>query len=194
MATDLPDKVVAALELLARGQRSHRRAVASEHGLSPLQAELLSTIGGGTPPQPVVGALAFELGVSQPTVTDSVRALEAKGLVDRLPDPDDGRRTTVALTRQGARVAVEVAAGGDDLSDAVRSLDRAAQETTLGALLALVAHLVGTGTITVARTCPTCRYRERVGDGSSRCSLLDQPLAPADLRVDCPEHQPARPA
>lgn len=188
---DLTAKVTAALEQLARGQRRGRRALATGHGLSPLQADLLATLAEDALPQPRVGRLALELGVSQPTVTESVRALEAKGLVRRLADPADGRRTTVALTRSGSRLAAAVRRGHDHLSDAVRVLDRPSQEVMLRATLDLIAHLVGTGTIDVARTCLTCRFHEQLPDRVSRCSLLRQVLAPADLQVDCPEHEPA---
>lgn len=189
---DLADRVVAALERLARAERGHRRAVAAGHGLSALQADLLTTLARGAPPQPLVGLLALELGVAQPTVTDSIRVLEGKGLVVRLTDPDDRRRTAVALTRQGARRAADVLDSGDELSHAVRSLPLSMQEATLEALLTLIARLVAAGMVDVTRTCLTCLYYEPVGGRNGRCTLLGQPLAPADLRVDCPEHQSAR--
>ena len=63
----LPAKVVDALARLARGQRAHRQAVATQHNLTPLQLELLVTLGQAPPPEPLVGALARELAVTQPT-------------------------------------------------------------------------------------------------------------------------------
>ncbi|MGE3618832.1 MAG: MarR family winged helix-turn-helix transcriptional regulator [Acidimicrobiia bacterium] len=187
---DLAGKVAAALDRLAHARRAERQAVATRHGLTPLQADLLAVLRGGPPPEPLVGALAAEVGVTQPTVTDSLRALEGKGLVRRRPDPRDGRRATVELTVAGTHLAAELADTPDAVVEAVRGLDRAQQEAALEALLALIARLVDVGAITVARTCATCRFH-RFERGVHRCTLLDVELPPAELRVDCPEHQPA---
>jgi DNA-binding MarR family transcriptional regulator len=48
--------------------------------------------------------LAAELGVDVSTVSRQVQALEQKGLVDREPDPDDGRAMLLQLTRKGKAV------------------------------------------------------------------------------------------
>lgn len=188
---DLPSKVVAALDRLARGQRSFRQSMASRYGITPLQVELLSVLAEGPPPVPQIGLLAAELGVTQPTVTDSVRALELKFLVERRTDSADRRRTTVVLTPTGRRLAAELATADTELADAVRSLDRPSQEAALETVLTLIRHLVDTGTISVARTCFTCRFHQRSDTGESRCTLLELDLPPAELRVNCAEHVPA---
>jgi DNA-binding MarR family transcriptional regulator len=185
---DLPGKVVAALDRLARGQRSRRQVVAATYGITPLQADLLVTLSAGEPPAPVVGLLARELGVSQPTVTDSLRTLERKQLITRHRHTADARRVSAVLTPSGRRLVTKLAVGDQELIDAVAALDRSGQEALLGNALALIAGLVDSGFISVARTCLTCRFRERDGAGH-RCALLDMALGPADLRVNCPEHR-----
>jgi hypothetical protein len=51
------------------------------------------------------------------------------------------------------------------------------------------------GVVGVARTCPTCRFFRSTAEpnvaASNHCALLDMPLRPGDLRLDCPEHEPA---
>lgn len=187
---DLPGKVVAALDRLARGQRSHRQSVAWEHELTPLQVEVLRVIAEGTPPRPTVGLLAAELGVTQPTVTDSVQALAAKGLVVRSPDPDDRRRTLVALSPRGRAVAESVRAADATLAAGVAALPAGEQVDLLGSLLDLIAGQVHAGVIDVARTCRTCTFFDDDGE-TRRCTLLDMVLEPADLRVNCPDHRAA---
>jgi DNA-binding MarR family transcriptional regulator len=189
----LPAKIVAALDRLARARRSHRQATASKLGLTPLQLELMSAIADGPPPEPLVGLLALELGVSQPTVTDSLLALERKRLLTRHRAPTDRRRTTVALTDAGWRLVHECSRADRDLREGVAALDRGEQETTLEALLALIGHLVNVGVIDVARTCLCCRFHEHTPGQAHRCRLLEVDLPTADLRVNCPEHEPLRP-
>lgn len=185
---DLAGKIVAALDRIAHARRTQRQVFATESGLTLLQVELLATLADGAPPQPLIGLLATELGVSQPTVTDSVRALERKDLVRRDPDPSDARRTLITLTPDGRRMVVELAARDRAFTRAVADLPTGTQEQTLGALLGVIGNLVGTGAITVARTCLTCRFHRRE-QGTDHCDLLQAELPAPDLRVNCPEHQ-----
>ncbi|MFD4422109.1 MarR family transcriptional regulator [Agromyces sp. NPDC058484] len=183
-------KLAAALGQLARARRIHRQDVATRHGLSPLQLELLATIAAGEPPEPSVGLLARELGITQPTATDAITALERKGLVRRDRVVDRRRRTHVRLTPPGR----ELASLDDPFVAAAHTVDPDLRDATLEGALSMIAALVHDGTITVARTCLTCRFHRRDGDGGSRCDLLGMPLPRSELRVNCPEHQPAEPA
>ena len=60
-------------------------------------------------------------------------------------------------------------------------------------LMRLIGTLQGSGVVTVARMCVTCRFfRRDVHPGSAsphHCGLLDVPLGVGDLRADCPEHE-----
>ncbi|MET8411314.1 MarR family winged helix-turn-helix transcriptional regulator [Streptomyces sp. NPDC005195] len=80
--------------------------------------------------------LAQALGQAPRSVTQSVEALERRGLVARTPDPDDGRCKLVRLTPQGSTALLAGMAArertlralfgtleGRDLSDLDRLLD-----------------------------------------------------------------------
>src|ERR1700722_15046399 len=69
------------------------RRLDHELGLSPARFALLATLRYRGPQ--TVGRLAQLEDVSQPTVTKLVNALEAAGLVQRQPDPADGRGSLV---------------------------------------------------------------------------------------------------
>lgn len=183
--------IVAALDRLARAQRRHRQAVASASGLTVLQVELLLCLAGGVGASPSVGTLAREVGVSQPTATDSLRALVAKGLVVLAPGARDRRRRVAALTTQGRRLVAEVARADEAVRAVVAGLDPRDQDATLTALLGIIARFVEAGLIEVARTCLTCRFHRVSDAGAHHCTLLRSDLAPGQLRVDCPEHVPA---
>lgn len=59
-------------------------------------------------------------------------------------------------------------------------------------MLGEIARLHDAGVITVNRSCLTCRHYQPPGPRSrARCLLLARPLPDRDLRVDCPEHEPA---
>ncbi len=185
-------KLVVALDRLARAQRQHRQTAASRLGLTPLQAELLSLLAAGPPPAHVVGELARELGVRQPTLTDSASALERKGLIVRRRLANDRRRTGLALTAAGHELASELSRSQAELIEALAGLAAEECTSTYVAVLGVIKRLVDSGIIEVARTCLTCRYFAPATETAGRhCTLLDMPLPDEALRVDCPEHEPA---
>jgi DNA-binding MarR family transcriptional regulator len=54
-----------------------------------------------------IGALATAERVRPQSMAQTVTDLESAGLISRRPDPEDGRRTLVALTDQGRRALAE---------------------------------------------------------------------------------------
>ena len=77
------------------------------------------------------GELARRARLSKQTLTTMARALEAAGLVERRPDPDDARATRVFLTKRArdfAPVAARILAELDDR--AARSLPLGLPELT----------------------------------------------------------------
>lgn len=64
-------------------------------GLSPAHMPVFFALERGPRPQK---ALAERAGVEQPTMTATLQRMERDGLVERIPNPDDGRSTLVRLT------------------------------------------------------------------------------------------------
>jgi DNA-binding MarR family transcriptional regulator len=185
--SELDRKLLAAVERLGRALRAARQHLATRHRLSLLQIHLLEQLADRRARR--VGELAAELDISQPTASDAIATLHDKGLVTRRRDVDDGRATVVALTARGVELATTVAAelapllAGDH---ATAADDRA---TALRVLLGEISRLQRAGVITVNRSCLTCHHFRPPQDGAAHCLLLDEPLADADLRLDCPDHR-----
>ncbi len=84
----------AAIHLLRRLQRED-----SKLGLSGARLSALSVLVFGGP-RPL-GKLAVTEGISAPSMTRLVSAMEADGLVDRVPNSEDGRSVIVRATPKG---------------------------------------------------------------------------------------------
>lgn len=186
---DLDRKMLAAVERLGRALRAARQRVATRHELSQLGLSVIETLSGDQDRR--VGDLAAELNVSQPTVSDALATLSGRGLIDRARDPQDMRSTLVSLTDEGAVVASGIATELRPLLAAESGTvnDRA---VTLRVLLGEIARFQNAGVISINRSCLTCRHYQPPGDRTrARCLLLEMELRDQDLRVDCPEHEPA---
>lgn len=101
--------VVPVIRELARCYQAFQR-VSDAHirrcGLTPPQFDIVVTLGN------TAGMTFKELGgrtlITKGTLTGVVDRLEARGLVERMASPTDGRSTLVRLTAQGDRVFREV--------------------------------------------------------------------------------------
>ena len=121
-----PDLDVAPLSVLSRVTRlarhldRERRAAFAEHGLEAYEFDVLSALcRSGAPYELTPGQLVRQTLVGSGTTTNRLDRLESRGLIDRRPDPEDGRMRRVRLTDRGRdRVDAAVA----DLLDRERRL------------------------------------------------------------------------
>lgn len=176
-------KLLALLERLAQAERSLLTREAHRLGLTALQAQLLLHLSART--RGVV-ALAELLALTPATVSEALTALERKGFLQRHRDPEDGRRYLLEPTEEGAQVAQSLRAYAEPLRQALARVD---QEALLVPLMEVLAHLVRQGVVAETGMCFTCRHLRR-GRGFF-CDLLHLNLSLPDLRLACPDHQPA---
>jgi DNA-binding MarR family transcriptional regulator len=98
---DLPGRLhAAALHLSRRTARDD-----ASRGISSARLSALSALVGGG--RRTIGALADAEGVTAPTMTRLVAAMERDGIVVRSPDPDDRRAVWIEATAAGRRLLLD---------------------------------------------------------------------------------------
>ncbi|MCS7480488.1 MarR family winged helix-turn-helix transcriptional regulator [Umezawaea endophytica] len=163
------------------------------HNLSPLQADIVTFLAEQTGPRrqgDVVGALAS----TPPTVSDAVKALRAKGLLESVRDPQDGRATVVRLTPEGDAEARRLGDVSQVMSEAFSVLSEADLAAMLRGTATIMKGLQDRQAIPVSRMCLTCRFfrpNAHPHDAARphHCAFVDAPFGDAELRVTCPDHQ-----
>jgi DNA-binding MarR family transcriptional regulator len=192
---DVDAKIVAALEMLSQVFRARLREEAWERDLSPTQAQFLIYMLYHDVQLRRVSELAREFDLTKATVSDAVASLETKGLVQREQWPEDRRVVTLQLTPDGEKLAAILSEWADPVREHLERFSPEEREAVLHFLIGLIGSLQRSGLITVARVCVPCTFfRQDIHPGEPAphpCGLLDVPLSRADLRVDCPEHEPA---
>jgi DNA-binding MarR family transcriptional regulator len=187
---DLDSRVVVALERLTHLFRVKLWQENRRHGLSPIQLQILIHLLYHRRDLCTVSQLAREFNLTAPTISDAVRILEEKRLLESHRDVRDRRISTLALTARGRTIAREAGLFANDLKHRVARLDPEVKATVLAALLQTIAGLQEDGIISPARMCLSCRFYERRDAEHFQCKLLQKTLPARDLRVDCPEFQP----
>src|SRR5512132_701792 len=175
----LDRRVTVGLAKIGIALKQQAWAEAGGRGLNPTQGQALALLR-ANPDGLRLGALAEQLGVTAATTSDSVAALQRKGLVTKEPMAGDGRGVIVLLTPAGTREAAAAAAWPDFLLEAVGELSTVEQATFLRALVAMIRTLQEKRRIPVARMCVSCRFfRPLVHDDSVRphhCAFVDAPF------------------
>ena len=101
-----PGELRTALTAASRAYKSAGADALRELGLHPGQDFLLDALLVEGPM--TAGDLARRLRVEGPTVSRMSQRMESGGLVSRLADAADGRRTLISLTPRGRRLAAKV--------------------------------------------------------------------------------------
>lgn len=169
-------------------------ASAGALGLSALQLQMLQLLAQRSGSE-TVGFFARRFMISAPTVSDSLRVLESRGLVSKSRDSADARVVNVAITPEGREAVAAAAASAEKLKLLVAGWDEGRRAEILPALIDLIDGLQREGMIPVDRMCVACRYfaincDTEGGSAPYFCRFINAPLRALDLRVDCPDFEP----
>ncbi|RPE13357.1 MarR family transcriptional regulator [Chitinophaga lutea] len=185
-ATNTASKVVAALERLSEAFRVLLWQEAKQHGISPIQVQILTYLLHYPDKFKTVTNLASHFNMTKATISDAIKSVESKGFLKRKEDVNDNRSHTLLLTREGKNIARKIEDFANPIQDSVNNLAPDKQAGLLEQLLYLIQDLNRNLVITPQRMCLNCRFYEQKGK-LHYCNLVNAFLNAGDLRVDCPE-------
>ncbi len=186
LQSSLGDRVLLLIERIARLAR------AADHagGLNPAQAEALRYLARANRFSRHPAALAAYMSATRGTASQTLIALEEKGLIERRPDPRDGRGVLVALTKKGEAKIRDSATR--DLAAAIEAAGEAGPlAVRLEGALRAALDARGGRAFGVCRTCRHFRPDQRKGRTPHHCALLNEPLGETDARAICVEQEAA---
>ena len=166
------------LERIANLVRAEQRRLAAEHGLSTAQLEALHYLTRCNRYSDTPLGVADYLGTTKGTASQSLAALETKGLIKKTTDPDDGRMSHCHVTAAGKRLAAKC------------SLDaHAVNPIPKKALIEVLHRLQVANDRRTFGACHSCIHFRRRGRGQ-HCGLTGETLRDADVDKICREHEP----
>ncbi len=182
-----PERIAALLERLGRILQNEAHA----DDLKPAQWEALRYLARANRFSRRPSAVTAYLGVTKGTVSQTLNALERKGLIAKKAAGADRRNVSIEITRKGRALLK-----GDPLfamEAAARTLPaKSAQsvEAGLAAILTETLRRRGGHPFGACRTCRHFRKNAKAGD-PHYCALLDEPLSAPDGDMICVEQEPA---
>ncbi len=192
--SDLEERLAIALDKLGTALKLRVREDADRHGLSPTQLQILAHTranGGSTTPSDLVMAQGVGIG----TISDSLSALETKGLITRERGAQDGRRVVVRLTARGIQLSRKRETVDDPLIGVAQSLNPAEQTVLLGTIMKAIVGLQNEKQVWTTAMCVNCTYFHahvyRDVHKPHHCGYVDAPFGDTSLQVDCADFESA---
>ncbi len=189
MASDIDGKIVEALAKITQVHRILLWDIAKNEGLSPLQMQFLEYVNRYPAEICTVSAIAREFDLTRPTVSDSLRALEEKGLVFKEKEESDRRTSFLGITAEGKRIVKRLSRWHDPMLAVLGGLPGDQKEGVLLFLMRLISAFFGEGIISVPRVCIACaQFKWNEFPSSSKphhCTLTGKRMSDADLNIGC---------
>ncbi|WP_421407545.1 MarR family winged helix-turn-helix transcriptional regulator [Agrobacterium tumefaciens] len=162
-------------------------------GLNPTQLAILTALDGRAGGLGVKD-VAAHLGISQPTATDSLNALEKKSLVERRASAEDRRAIRVHLTTDGTGM-LQSHQPNTLAERALASLESGQHEELLLLLVTMIRELQEQNAIPQQRMCVSCQYFSPFEHSGSaqphHCKFVDAAFGQSELRIDCRDQSPS---
>jgi DNA-binding MarR family transcriptional regulator len=186
----IESKIVVALERISEAFRVLLWNESKSNNLSPIQTQLLIYLLFHDRSTCTVSYLAVEFNMTKATISDAVKTLLNKQLINKIKSSTDSRSFTINLTQKGKALAAQIAAFSSPIEQPLFNLNENQKNILFESLLELIEKLNQQGIISIQRNCFSCRFYEQKTD-ESYCNLLKKKLCKAAIRIDCPEHEVA---
>lgn len=183
-------QITVAFQRLAAFWRASQWQTVKGIGLNPTQGDVLARVV-ARPGR--IANLADQLGITQSSLSDTVSALEGKGLVARRPDPKDGRAREIVATAKGRALAARIPEAPLALEAAIDNLGESHRGAMLRSLTLIIRSLQEARAIPVQRMCVTCEFfgphAHDDPEHPHHCAFVNAAFGDAALRLDCPDHE-----
>jgi len=185
--SDISSKIVAGLERIAEVFKVLLWEKAKSAGLSPIQIQILIFVAYHQQSLCTVSQLAKEFNITKPTVSDAVKVLLKKALIEKDYSEADNRSYSIKLTESGKSVVKETSDFANPLKKQIDKLDKEESDNLFGSISELIYRLNRSGILDVQRICYGCSFYQK-NKTHDYCNLLQKELLIKDIRIDCPEY------
>lgn len=177
------------LERLGTLLGSELRQTAAREDLKEVQLQALHYLASCNRYSNTPAGVTEFLALTKGTVSQTLRALESKGLVEKRADAEDARVVRLRLTRHGKATAKRTfpLPVARELAEELGKSGTASAEAELRGVLTALQRARDHRSFGV---CRTCAHFRKDGKDSYRCGLTGETLLIDETSLLCREHQP----
>lgn len=186
---NIESKILNGLERLSETLKSLLWEQAKIHGISPIQIQIILFVSNHRNKLSNVSYLAKEFNVSKATISDAVKILLKKELLEKDYSPTDNRRYNLTITSKGTTMVSQLSTYAMPLTEELSSFGKTELHEIFQTISKLIYQLNQRGIIQVQRTCYNCKYYSGNRKSKHFCNLLESQLKKHEIRLDCQEFE-----
>lgn len=184
--SNIDNKILVGLERLSQVFRILLWEKSKQFDLTPIQIQLLIFIRYHSEDKCTVSYLAKEFNLAKATVSDTVKTLIKKELLNKTNNTTDSRSFSLQLTQQGVKFVVDTENFPNPFLDIIKNKSSEDKIVLWSTISSTIYELNKLDIISVQRTCYNCDNFSKQKT-KSFCNLLNQELDISDIRIDCEE-------
>ncbi|MCH8530053.1 MAG: MarR family transcriptional regulator [Saccharospirillum sp.] len=180
------ERIEQLIERLSGLLRGDVRALLSDEGLQPVQLEALAYLARANRYSDTPKGVTEYLGQTKGTVSQTLKVLESRELLVKVPDIEDRRVTHLRLTDRGRELLARArpapllqAAAGEMSTQALLELGEQLTE--------LLKAMQKANQFRCFDQCSGCKYNAPIAGGEYWCNLAEEPLSSAEVKLICRE-------
>ncbi|CAI2719478.1 MarR family winged helix-turn-helix transcriptional regulator [Nitrospina watsonii] len=181
------------IERISHLIRSETRIAGTDFDLQPIQLDVLYYLTRSNRYSNTPQGVTDYFGLTKGTVSQTIKALESKGLVQKTPDAKDGRKVHLSVTRSGKKL-LERAMPAQVITSAWEKIQELDQDRLLADLKLLLVRMQKVNEMKSFGVCRTCRFNTQVSETKFFCELTQEALTPNDTTLLCREHTAPTPS
>lgn len=169
------------LERLSSLHRNLMRKAANTEGMQLVHIEILQYLSICNRYSNTAQALSEYLGQTKGSISQSLKFLEKKNLVERKPCTEDKRIVRLYMTPESKQVMKRI--------EKILTPDIHDDEKTLAAFKAILSTWQKQKNAQGFGQCRSCRFNKDKGNGRFQCGLTEEPLKKSETLQICREHE-----
>lgn len=177
------------LERLSSLLRAEARNLLLAYGLQPVQFEALHYLFVCNRYSDTPMGVTEYLGQTKGSVSQTLKVLEAKGFIEKVPDKEDKRVVHMQVTTAGHAVIQNILPS-PLLVSASRQLDEESGASVESSLRNLLRSVQQANRFKTFGQCFTCVHNIRQSSGQHLCGLTNEALSSRDIELICRDHAP----
>lgn len=186
---NLEAKILYGLERLSETLKSLLWEKAKVYGISPIQIQILLFTTSHKIEICNVSYMAKELNVTKATISDAVKVLLKKELLEKDFSPIDNRRYNLSLTNLGNELVGSLSQYATPFKEELSLFEEQSLHTVYDTLTKLIYQLNQRNIIQVQRTCFNCKFYNGNRKDIHYCNFLKSELKKQEIRLDCNEFE-----
>ena len=174
------------LERIDNLVRAQERLLCNQYDLQPIQLRMLYYLSICNRYSNTPASVTDYVQLTKGTVSQSLKALENKGYIEKQADARDKRQIHLSITESGQTLLAQLPPAL--LQEVSKILGEAAAQEAVAVLHRLLATMQRTNEMSSFGVCGTCQYHQQLDAQQFRCGLTEELLSMPEAKFICREH------